>query len=270
MELEAFLIAGALTCAIWVCLPDVLLLLGVTRIRCGVLGGPEDVRSGPGEVLTEEIAEQLDALGFVAAGLYWERLPAHKTFHEVVFVSGTGDCFAAVYRLFNNDPSRVALKTAFGDGAYVLTQNYDGGMEANEGTLRAGGLLPHCTTTLVQRAPLAEVLEEHRQRVRCFVMAGHEPLPAVAIDDHVEAERKYTDHPAVQRVFRGSLAVLLPLKLAFLVAGPGLVVATWGVDHAGIWATLLAASLGVLLFRYYGFPLLEALDKVRPSAEESH
>jgi hypothetical protein len=81
-----WMMAAALIIAVWVCLPDVLFLLGLTRVRRGILGGPEAVRSGPGEVVTDEIAEQLDALGFVPAGLYWEQLPAHKLFRHPVFV----------------------------------------------------------------------------------------------------------------------------------------------------------------------------------------
>jgi hypothetical protein len=270
MELEVnlatLLMAGALTCAIWVCLPDVLFLFGLMGMGRGVLSGPEGVQSGPDELVSEEIAEQLDALGFVPAGLYWEQLPAHKSFREAVFVSRANDGFATVYRLFDNDPSRVAFKTSFGDGASVLTQNYVGGMEVNEGTLRAGGL--HCdeTTTMEARMPLAEVLEEHGQRVRRFVLAGHPLLPTVTIEDYVEAEEAYSDHPTVRRQLREAVAVLLPAKLALLAGGPILVAAIWGVQY--IWAILLAASLSMLLFRYYGYPLLAALDRMLPAEEK--
>jgi hypothetical protein len=273
MELDAILpgllMAGSLSCAIWLCLPDVLLLLGMTCVRRGILGGPEDVRSGPAELVTEEIAQELDALGFVPAGLYWEQLPAHKMFREVIFVSRRNDCFASVYRLFGNSPSCVAFKTSFGDGATVFTQNYVGGIEANEETLRAGGLRSEETTTLEERTPLAEVLEEHRHRVSLFVLAGHPLLPAVTIDDYVEAEQTYMDHPTVRRMFHGNVAWLFPWKLALLGSGPALFAAIWGVHPVGIWAILLAASLSMLLFRYYGYPLLEALDKMLP-AEKKH
>jgi hypothetical protein len=204
----------------------------------------------------------------VPAGLYWEQLPAHKSFREAVFVSRAKDCFATVYRLFDNDPSRAAFKTSFGDGASVLTQNYVGGMEANEGTLRAGGL--HCqeTTSMEARTPLAEVLEEHGQRVRRFVLAGHPLLPTVTIDDYVAAEETYTDHPTIRRQLRGAVAVLFPLKLALLAGAPVLFAAIWGVHYTGIGAILLAASLSMLLFRYYGYPLLAALDRMLPAEEK--
>jgi hypothetical protein len=272
MEPEAvltLLMVGASICALWVCLPDVLLLLGLAWIRRGILAGPDEVRTRAGDWLTEEIAQELDALRFEPACIYWERLLAHKTFHEVVFIFDAGDCFASVYRLLNDEPQRVAFKTSFSDGAFVLTQNYAGGMEADEGTLRAGGLLPEQSTSFEKRAPLAIVLDEHRQRVRRLVLAGHEPLPARTVLDHVEAERRYSDHPAVQRTFRASVALLFPIKLVFLSAGPSLVAAIWGVHHPAIWAILLGASISVLLFRYHGHPLLEALDRLHSAVAKS-
>jgi hypothetical protein len=63
------------------------------------------------------------------------------------------------------------------------------------------------------------------------------------------------------------VAVLLRVKLALLASGPALFAALWGFHHVGIWAILLATSLSMLLFRYCGYPLLEALDKIL-SAEE--
>jgi hypothetical protein len=257
-----WMMAGALIAAVWVCLPDMLFLLGLTRVRRGILGGPEAVRSGPGEVVTDEIAEQLDALGFVPAGLYWEQLPAHKLFRHPVFVSRKGDCFASVYRLFNNDSTRVAFKTAFADGAAVYTQNYNGGMEADEGSLRTGGLNSGETAIFGNRAPLADVLEEHRQRVRRFVLAGHPILSAFLVEDYVETVRTYSDHPSIKRKFGNNIAVLFWVKLAFLMTIPSLFAAFWGSQHAGIWPILLAESVTVLLIRYYGAPLLSALDKI--------
>jgi hypothetical protein len=259
------LMAAAVSGAVWVCLPDILFLTGLSRVRHGVLGGPEEVRCGAGELVTEEIAEQLGALGFTPAGLHWEQLPAHKCFRVAVFVSRADECFASVYRLLNNDPSRVAFKTPFANGAFALTQNYIGGMEADEETLRAGG--PPCTEkqTLETRTPLAEVLEEHRRRVWQLVLAGHACLPAESLDDYAEAEEIYMDHPTVRRQFRESVAVLLGVKLAFLAGVPGIVAALRGVDPPALWAALLMASLIVLLVRYYGFPLFAWLDRILPA-----
>jgi hypothetical protein len=280
MELEEtlarLLAVAAFTSAIWVCLPDFLVLLGLTRIRSGVLGGPEEVPSALGGARGEDIALELEGLGFAPAGLVWEQLPAHKSFREVIFVSKTGDAFAAMYRLFDNDPPRVAFKTALSGGAFVFTQNYNGGMEANEPTLRAGGLAPaeasaaglesgapavrlaECT-----RPPLALVLEEHRQRVRRFILEGQTPLRAATVDDYLEADRGYMDHPTVRREFQSSVWTLGLFKLSFLAGVPGLF-AILGAGHHVVIAALLAASVSVLLFRYYGHPLVAALDRILP------
>jgi hypothetical protein len=271
MEFEVIpnllLMAGALACAFWVCLPDALFLLGLTHVRSGVLGGPEDVRCDTSNPLTEEIAQQLDALGFVPAGLYWERLPMHKTFRGVVFVSRASDCFATVTRLWNNDTPRVSFKTAFRGIAVVFTKNYVGGMEANEETLWVGGLPPQATVQantdpaperIWHRALLEEVLEEHRRRVSRFVLAGHIPKPATTVDDYVESVPTYSDHPTVRHQFRNNVAWLFCLKLAFLVSGPGLFT-LMGASHDVILSLLLAESVGVLLFRYFGYPLLVAV-----------
>src|SRR5688572_15635516 len=126
IDLASLVLAIAITSAIGLCLPDALLLTGLTRIRRGVLGGPERVVCGPGAYVSPEIAEELAELGFVPAGVYWEQMPAHKVSYEAVYACPGDTCFAAVYRLFNNDFPRVAFKTAFEDGAYVLTQNYLG------------------------------------------------------------------------------------------------------------------------------------------------
>jgi hypothetical protein len=276
MEFEASLtdviIIAASACAVWLCLPDALFLLGLSRIRSGVVCGPEDVRFESAGILTEEIDRQLDALGFVPAGVYWEQMPAHKSFREVVFVARTGDCFAAVYRLFNNDPPRVAFKTVFRGAAFVFTQNYTGGMEAHEETLWAGGLALDETAAaaepdarrIEQRLPLERVLREHEQRVRSFLWTGHVPAPASSVDDYAEADRVYMDHPTVRREFRNSVALLSLLKAGLLAAGPALAVLL-GAGRDVVGAVLLAESLGMLVFRYYGYPLLAALDKMLPA-----
>lgn len=135
--------------AVWLCLPDVLYLLGLTRIRRGIESGPEEVSLDQVQGVPEEMALELNQLGYTFAGVYWENLPAHKTFREFVFVSKKGDGYASVYRLWYNDPPRVAFLTMFASGAIVFTQNYQGGMEANEDTLRAGGL-PNQATPAVE------------------------------------------------------------------------------------------------------------------------
>jgi hypothetical protein len=76
------------------------------------------------------------------------------------------------------------------------------------------------------------------------------------------------DHPTVRRELRTGVAVGFALKLAFLVGGPGLL-ALLGVGPGILSALVLVEALAVLLFRYYGFPLVAALERMLP-AEEGH
>jgi hypothetical protein len=242
LNLTALLSAIAVTLALGLCLPDALYLLRVTGIKRGVLAGPDGAASGARAIASPEVADQLAQLGFTPAGLYWEQMPAHKCFQEAIYVSRTGDCFAAVYRLFNNDLPRVAFKTAFADGAYVLTQSYQGGMEKQEATLWAGG---------VEDMPLTDVVAEHRRRVELFTLAGHEPIPALTIEDHVEAEWAYMEHPSVQGEHFSTVKGLLLMKAGFLFVVP-LIASQFGIGQWGLSALLLAQGLSILCFRYYG------------------
>ena len=255
MELDVTLLvlAIAMAAAFGLCLPDALFLTGLARIRRGVLGGPERVTGGPGAVVSPRIADELAELGFVPAGLYWEQMPAHKAFYETIFVCPAEHCYATVYRLFNNDVPRVAFKTAFEDGAYVLTQNYLGGMEAREETLWAGG---------IAEVPLEDVLAEHRRRVQSFVLSGRRATPALTVEDYVEAEWGYMEHPRIRAEHRDTVKTLFGLKVAFLAGGAWLA-AHLGAGPVGIAAVLLAQSVLMLLVRYYG----AILERILPAEE---
>ena len=249
----ALLCAAAVSAAVGVCLPDVLFLVGLTRIKRGNLAGSNDARCKPGPMVTHEISQQLTYLGFTPVGVYWEQMPAHKRFLEAVFVSKTGDCFATVYRLFNNDDARVAFKTAFEDGAYVLTQNYLGGSDTRDETLWTGGL---------ENVSLVDVVAEHRGRIEHFVIAGHKPLPAVSMDDHIEAECIYMDHPRMRSDHYRTVGALFAGKVGVLLGGPWLL-SLFGVGVTGLALTLLLLACGMFVFRYYG----AVADRMLPDEE---
>jgi hypothetical protein len=142
--------------AVWLCLPDVLFLLGLSRIHRGVIGGPETVDVGTMGSVSEELFFELHALGFSPAGAFWEMLPAHKMFREDVFVRARADCFARAYRLWKNDPPRASFLTVFSDGSIVNTKNYWGGLEVNEETIWAGGIGPRDDHTPTEQQPAAD------------------------------------------------------------------------------------------------------------------
>jgi hypothetical protein len=132
------LLVASLGLAVWLCLPELLFLLGLSRIQWGITGGPEEIPAGPWRGVPEQLLVELQALGFVPLGVCSEKLPAHKTFVSYVYAAPNGDCFCTVNHLFVNDAPRASFLTTFRTGAVVFTQNYTGGREANEETFRAG------------------------------------------------------------------------------------------------------------------------------------
>lgn len=342
MELESLLtwilIPLSLLCAVWLCLPDALVLLGRVNIQRGFSGGPDDVARHP-EYASEEVCREIEELGFVPLGVYWETLPGHKLFHELIYVSRERDCYAVATRLFDNDPPRVSFFSAL-RGASVFTQNYIGGMTADEPDLRAGclpppeevesadtpasppaayprwtgvfsfliliifilllwsdtseavwqapvllavGVLgdltsqyflrrfgseklptppPAPTVTVSDRRPLPEVLEEHRQRLQRFALAGHPVVPGEKEEDYLVGQRIYSSHPLIASKLRSAGLLTLPIKVAVLTLPPLILAFEAGPGHPATWAALLAGCFAVVLFRHYGFPLLAAMERV--------
>lgn len=272
MELEELLAASllplALICAAWICLPDVLMLLGKVRIQRGFSGGPEEVAQHP-EYGSTELCDELTALGFRPLGVYWETVSGHKMFHELVFTAADGDCFGKVYRLFDNDPARAAFFSTLCGEATVMTQNYHGGMEADEDQLRAGppqqgssamATVETAATSIEERMPLAVVLAEHRHRLQRFAITGHPPERSETTEDFLSAEEVYCQHPRVAWELRQAAIITLPLKLAFLALWPAPLTYEVGLWHPATWAALLLGCLGVIGFRHCGYPLLAVLS----------
>lgn len=326
--LGIILAVGGVTLAVWVCLPDLLLLLGLTGIRQGVEASREGVVPCPGNPISEDLDAEVTALGFDPAGVYWETIPAHKVFREYVYASKTSDCYALVYQLFDNDPPRVAFITGFVEQAYVLTQNYRHGLTADRATFRAGGLpLPEGSRPPAQpdapcgsgrwvwavfvlslpgglfylgldpswwkwvfvavaaglavfmigesaeaepsqnngplpdRDPLSEVLAEHYRRLAHFRSLGYTIRPASDIDDFLQLQQGYHQHPVPWWELRSATLLLLPVKVGFLALGPAILAYFLGIAHPLVGAALFLASLSVLYFRRYGFPIVEVMAK---------
>jgi hypothetical protein len=99
-------------------------------------------------------------------------------------------------------------------------------------------------------------------------LLGHEPISAGTIEDFVEAQRTYTEHPAVWREFTSAVAVLFPFKLGFVLMAPVILGVIFGSSHPAVWAALLTTSLAVLVFRRYGHFVVTRTDN-RCDASES-
>src|SRR5438309_10873344 len=88
-----FLQGAALLALGWLCLKDLLPLLGL-GFQNGTLGGPEDVEPENNPHVPEDLFRQLRALGFTPLGVYWERQRFQKTFLEYAFACPRRRCFA--------------------------------------------------------------------------------------------------------------------------------------------------------------------------------
>jgi hypothetical protein len=100
------------------------------------------------------------------------------------------------------------------------------------------------------RAPLKEVLEEHRRRVGRFQLAGRAPLAAIGEDDFLQTQKVYHEHPFVSGVYRSAELFNLCVRLGGLAFAPVLLSFWLGVDHVAVWSVLLAECLVMAAFRY--------------------
>jgi hypothetical protein len=236
--LTVVLQAAAAIALFWLCLPNLLHLLGLA-FHNGIAGGPSDVEPDGTDASHEDLHRQLEALGFTSLGRYWEGMRFGKTFHELVYVCEREGCFAAIFGLAHAD-HHVAFVTTFTDGAAAITKNIDGLVTSTDG-LRA---------SYVPTNILAEILAEHRRVVREFRAAGRVPTDDYTLPGFQSAQRAYFENPSNQANHRSSAAALLLIKLV-VVAAVFLPLASllgFQPGRPGLWLALLAASLGYISF----------------------
>jgi hypothetical protein len=106
------------------------------------------------------------------------------------------------------------------------------------------------TADLAFRAPLAEVLDEHRRRVAQFLQAGHVPVPGSSHDSFLEVQRLYHEHPTVRQKYLAAVNVILGGKLFLFALVPGVLACCLGLDHTAPWACLLGEGLIMAAIRY--------------------
>src|SRR5947209_19172840 len=80
-----------------VCLPHLLLWLGVRRYRNGVYGGPEDLTPNDQQDVYRNKYEQLLAHGFQPLGVHWSRIGRTISTESFVFGSSDNRCLAQIY-----------------------------------------------------------------------------------------------------------------------------------------------------------------------------
>ena len=230
--------AAAAVAVIWLCLPELLALVGLA-FRNGIAGGPSDVEPDGTDPSHEDLHRHLLALGFTPLGRYWEGWRFGRTFHELAYASVKDGCFASIFGLAVAD-HHVAFLTTFTDGAAVITKNIDGVVTSAEG-LRA---------IYVPTNVLADILGEHRRHVAEFRAAGHVPTDDATLPGFRAAQRAYYDNPSNRASKRMTAVGLLAIKLVVLAVlfGPAAFFLGLQAHRPEFWLALLAAAVGYLAF----------------------
>jgi hypothetical protein len=238
----------AATAVAWVCLPNLMQLLGQTQIESG---SDEDAAAlePPGD--DPEYAAlfaDLQRLGFVPLGVrrttcrffcgHWV-----KTFHVLTFATPQRDCFATVFRFFKGDPWRLCYLTALTDGGLVESANQMEGFKVQEeGYWRWGFATPD----------REELLRLHRELVDQYCAAGGCPVDHPALEQLGELVVKHEGR--WYRKGAAAMALAHLMGTLIMIAIPALAMAGlagWGsflVPLAVLVATVrhITISMGVL------------------------
>jgi hypothetical protein len=109
---------------------------------------------------------------------------------------------------------------------------------------------PEDEPDLDYRAPLNEVLEEHKRRVARFQLVARTPLPAVSEEDFLQTQKLYHAHPFVSGTYWSAELFNLCVRLGGLALAPVLLGFWLGANHVAAWGVLLAECLVMAAFRY--------------------
>jgi hypothetical protein len=120
-------------------LPNVCVVLGLIHVSNGFTGGPEDANCYWPSRITDDLHQEMLALGFQPLGTYWEQLPFTRRFEEFVFTRPGENCFGLLYPNDQIAPRRGSFLTVFETGGVVFSKNYSGGVEARESDVLATG-----------------------------------------------------------------------------------------------------------------------------------
>jgi hypothetical protein len=134
-------------------LPNLFAVLGLSTLKNGFAGGPQDANCYWPSRIDEDLYKEMLALGFQPDGTYWEQLPFTRRFEEFVFTRPGEKCFGLLYPNDQIMPRRASFLTMFETGGVVFTKNYCGGVEVQEGDFLATGGRTHPARRLPPRSP---------------------------------------------------------------------------------------------------------------------
>jgi hypothetical protein len=124
---------------IWLLLPNILVVVGLVKLRNGLAGGPQDANGYCTSRIDDDMYREMLALGFQPEGIYWEQMPFWRRFEEFVFTRRGEQCFGVLYPNDQIMPRRGSFITVFETGGVVYTKNYHGGVEIQEDDFLATG-----------------------------------------------------------------------------------------------------------------------------------
>src|SRR5260370_26539962 len=230
---------AALGAALFVCMPMLLGLLGLTRVGKTFEDGAEYPVPPEGEAEYGMLVGQLRALGFEPMGV--KRTVVHffchhwtKHFTTLVFGSRRQRCFAAVYQLAPGDPMRVSLVTVFADGFMVATGNSLKSLRIEEPDYVRRGL------------PTSDMDELMRGHLAVVSGLGLRARGEPSLDPHFYCERDAYHEQRYLKMQSGQLS-RQPLQMALtfmsILAFPAAM--QMGIEH---WLTPVAILTGAVLF----------------------
>jgi hypothetical protein len=227
----------------YVFLPMLFMVLGQTRVTFAILGGPESAQPDDDDPKCAELYERLRQLGFEPLGSrreigwfanghwYKEYLPG------CIWATRGRDCFVSLYRLFPDEPWRLAFSTAFADDSVVQTANQMTQLRINE----PGYYRWACPAT-----DLGEVLERHRQAVESFAASRNSEVAAPDLHKALECLcRKSQAHLRKRAPSLVPTTVQPPLLLLLIASG-----AVGSYFGFGNWTTAVALVLGGAVYKF--------------------
>jgi hypothetical protein len=152
----------SLIIAVRLCLPNLLVVIGYSRLQCGFRGGPREVECYWLNDVDESLYQEMTALGFEPLGVYWEQMPFTRVYDEYVFVRRGDNCYGLLFPNHQIMARRGHFLTVFEDGAVVHTKNHAGGVEMDDPTFVAGA--PESIRTLPKPEPAPEEPTTDRPR----------------------------------------------------------------------------------------------------------
>jgi hypothetical protein len=243
----------AISLAVMVCLPHLLLWLGVRRYRNGIYGGPEDLTPNDEQDTYGKKYEQLLAHDFQPLGMHWSQIGRTISTESYVFGSSRHRCLAQIYSRSHN----LYLVTAFKGGDVIYTMD-SSATERHLPGYRGTGLLD---------ATVEDLLAEHRRQVNAWVAEGRAPMSTASLEDAVPIFAAVNTHPSSSRLLTSASAGNLGFALFMLALGAGLGGWIRGFSGPGPWLGMIVSG-AFLQWLWSGASTRVKLDRNRTRLTE--